>query len=312
MALQIVSAAQELEVSCLRVLLWGQPGAGKTSLGCTADRVLCFDTDQGSHRSAFRQDIVAVKSWEEISNVTPKDLEGYDTIMVDTVGRQLDLISAYLISTNPKFGQRDGSMTLKGYGAMKAIFTVWCRRLSLFGKDIIFVAHDKEDKRGDDVVARPDIQGGSYGEVFKLCDGIGYLHMVGGDRVLDFSPHEGWVGKNPAMLPTLKVPDFHQEGTFFSNLLADIKASLGHVAGASQKMLKKLDTLRDKLEKCENAKQCQAALTAINKADEPYKSQAKRLLNERFKDLPHVEWDTTELKFIDIKTEDVTDEELAV
>jgi len=62
----------------------------------------------------------------------------------------------------------------------------------------VLIAHDKEEGDADSKSVRPDITGGSYSEVMKVSDFVGYLAMSGKTRVLDFNPTDKWVGKNPA------------------------------------------------------------------------------------------------------------------
>jgi hypothetical protein len=78
--------------------------------------------------------------------------------------------------------------------------------LRSLGKDVLLIAHDKEDKDGDTRIVRPDIVGGSYGEVMKVADFVGYVYMSGKDRILDFNPTDRWIGKNPAGWKPFVVP----------------------------------------------------------------------------------------------------------
>jgi len=52
MALKIVSAADPIEVTQLRMMIYGQPGAWKSSVAFTADKPLMLDFDGGAQRSA--------------------------------------------------------------------------------------------------------------------------------------------------------------------------------------------------------------------------------------------------------------------
>ena len=72
----------------------------------------------------------------QVSGMSESDLTGYDTIIVDTVGRQLDSITAYLAANDPKMVRRTGELTLQGYGALKGVFNSWLRRTMQIGKDI--------------------------------------------------------------------------------------------------------------------------------------------------------------------------------
>ena len=81
-----------------------------------------------------------------------------------------------------------GNLSQQGWGTLKTRFRTWVGQVRAMGKDMLLVSHDKEDKDGDTRIVRPDIVGGSYAEVMKVADFVGYLQMSGKDRVLDFNP----------------------------------------------------------------------------------------------------------------------------
>jgi len=130
-------------------------------------------------------------------------------------------------------------LTLGGYGELKASYAAWLKKLILFGKDVILIAHDKEDKKGDIHIVRPDIQGGSYGEVFKQADSVGYIYHEAKKNHLCFSPSDSWIGKNIAGFEPLVLPDFHNEPNYLGGVIKDIKKAINAV-GAQAKKIREL------------------------------------------------------------------------
>ncbi len=261
MPLNITTGDTPIKVERANVLIYGPPGHGKTSLAFSAHEPLLLDFDNGSHRSAFRRDAVIVKHWSDTSALTAADLKPYRTVIVDTVGRALDRLTVMLQEDNPKLRTRHGGLTLQGYGELKGAFTTWIRSLQVMGKDVVMVAHDKEDKRGDDVVLRADIQGGSYAEIFKLADAVGYLHIGDNNqRILNFNPSDYHTGKNPAGLGTVMVPDLHQEPEFLGTLIDSIKDGIGKIGAESQAIKKEVTKWRRKINKAGNAKALNALI----------------------------------------------------
>ncbi len=284
MTLKIVSGDTPLKVTTLCSLIYGEPGIGKTSLAFSASNPLLLDFDKGAHRSAFRRDIVSIDQWSDVAGIDAHDLEHFDTIVVDTVGRCLDVLTADLQEQNPKVRTRTGGLTLQGWGDLKASFAAWIKSLRGFGKDIILVAHDREDKRGDDVVLRADIQGGSYAEVFKLADAVGLLMPVDGERVLRFDPSDQHSGKNPAGLGPITVPNLATEPDFYAGITQQIKDGIGTISEASKAIAKEVNKLAKKIEKVDDAAGMNKTLKAVNKIDTPaVKVQAKRLMQDRCK-----------------------------
>lgn len=225
MSLKITKAAEPITVERLNVCVYGPPGTGKTTLAFSAESPLLLDFDQGAHRAANRKDIVRITSWSDVVEIAERDLADYRTVVVDTAGRALDQLSTDIIRRNPKLG-RGGALTLQGYGALKAEFIAWLKQLNGFGKDVILVAHMDEQRNGDDVIERLDVQGGSKGEIYKAADAMARLAIRSGKRTLNFNPTDAAFGKNPGQLEELQIPSIATEPAFLAGVIQQIKDKL--------------------------------------------------------------------------------------
>jgi len=223
MSLKITKAADPISVERLNLCIYAQPGIGKTSLAFTADAPLLLDFDQGAHRAANRKDTVRVASWGDVANMTADDLAPYKTLIIDTAGRALDALTADIIRRNPKAG-RGGALTLQGYGTLKSEFVAWLKMVNGFGMDVVLIAHMDEQRNGDEIIERLDVQGGSKGEIYKAADAMGRIAIRDGQRVLNFSPTDAAFGKNPGQLDPLPVP--HKDAPEFTSFLADVIATI--------------------------------------------------------------------------------------
>lgn len=219
MALKITRAQDPITVDRLNMVIYGPPGIAKTSLAFTADAPLLLDFDQGSHRAANRKDTVRISAWGDVANITGDDLAPFKTVIVDTAGRALDTLTVDIIKANPKHG-RGGALTLQGYGELKSRFGSFLKLLNSFGKDVVLIAHMDEQRNGDDVIERLDVQGGSKGEIYKAADAMGRLVIDNGQRFLRFSPTDAAFGKNPGQLEPLVVP--HYESADFDGFLGRV------------------------------------------------------------------------------------------
>ena len=225
MALKIVRKDEPIEVNQIVVCLYSNPGIGKSTLGFSAETPILLDFDQGCYRAKNRGDSVQIESWSDVIDITAEDLAPFKTVVIDTAGRALDLLTVDIISKNAKMG-RGGALTLQGYGELKAKFTAWLKNLNLIGKDVVLIAHSSEDKKGDELIERLDVQGGSKGEIYKSADAMGRLSVVNGKRVLNFSPTDTAFGKNPAQFDPIMVPEIDLEPQFLGGLIAEIKSRL--------------------------------------------------------------------------------------
>jgi len=219
MSLKITKAAEPIAVERLNLCIYAQPGIGKTSLAFTAEAPLLLDFDQGAHRAANRKDVVRVTHWGDVAGISADDLAPYRTVIIDTAGRALDTLTADIIRRNPKAG-RGGALTLQGYGTLKAEFVAWLKLLNSLGKDVILIAHMDEQRNGDEIIERLDVQGGSKGEIYKAADAMGRIAIRDGQRVLNFSPTDAAFGKNPGQLDPLPIP--HKDSPEFAEFLASV------------------------------------------------------------------------------------------
>jgi hypothetical protein len=244
MALRITRATDPLPVTQLTIVLYALPGLGKTSTAFTAESPILLDFDHGAYRSQFRKDTVQINKWSDVESIEASDLEPFKTVVVDTAGRALDCLAADIIRKNPKMKGFGGALSLQGYGALKSAFISWLSLLHSFGKDVILIAHADEQRSGDDIVERLDVQGGSKNEIYKVADAMGRIRTQDGGTILDFSPRENGFGKNPAQLPVIQIPDFRKEPAFFSGVVAQIKDALNAQSEAGMKAQAEIDEAR--------------------------------------------------------------------
>ena len=218
----LIRKPSELQVqTTIKALLYGQPGIGKTTDALSAPNPVLLDFDNGVHRVnvLHQTDTLQVASYNDFLAVLQSgELAPYKTIVIDTAGKMLDYMGAWLIQNDPKLGQRDGNLTQKGYGARKNEFIRVLKAVSIMGKHLVFVAHEKEDKDGDQKIIRPDIGGSSTGDLIKELDLVGYVQAIGKQRTISFDPCEKFYGKNTCNLPgIINIPRLIDEnGAIFA------------------------------------------------------------------------------------------------
>lgn len=203
----------ELEfVTTIKMLVYGQPGIGKSTMALSAPDPVLFDFDGGVQRVNISHQCptLQVKSWEEalqaIEELKTGDVK-CSTIVIDTAGKMLDFMSDYIMRNDSKMRMRDGSLSLKGYGARKVMFQNFLREVAMMGKNIVFVAHEREEKDGETKIVRPEIGGSSAGDLMKELDLVGYVQAVGAERTVYWTPQEKFYAKNTCNLPAWqKIP----------------------------------------------------------------------------------------------------------
>lgn len=274
--LKIVRETDVVEVKQIAMMVYGQPGIGKTSLAQTAEAPLTLDFDAGIHRSAFRKDAVLVQDWAEVASLSREDLADYQTVVVDTGGRALDKLTSHIIRANPKLAASSGALTLQGYGELKAVFATWLKMLRELGKDVVILAHDSEDKQGDELIMRPDITGGSKQELIKVADCLGYLYQTRKGAVLDFNATDRWIGKNCAGFDPLPVPNFANDPKFLAGVIERTKDALNQQTEEQKKALAELEQWRADIEAIDSVEALTALIPLI--ADSDHKTALRSMI----------------------------------
>lgn len=265
MGLKIIKSSEPIRVERVNVCLYGAPGIGKSSVAFTADAPLLLDFDGGAHRAANRKDTVRVSAWSEVVEITADDLAPYRTVIIDTAGRALDLLTMDILARNPKAG-RGGALSLQGYGQLKAEFVAWLRMINGFGKDVVLIAHMDEQRNGDDIVERLDVQGGSKGEIYKAADAMGRITMRSGQRVLLFDPSDAAFGKNPGQLEPLVIQHPDKDPAFLAGVIQRIKAKLNALTAEQAAAQQQLLSWRERIEQMADADAFNAVMEEIKTA----------------------------------------------
>ena len=182
----------------IKLIVAGYAGIGKSTLALSAPKPLLFDFDEGIDRveAKFRGDTVLITDYEGLlKDLENEDFSNYDTFVFDTGGKLLDLMKPYVIKKEPKNGQRDGSLAIKGWGAIKTEFKRFTDKVGKMGKHIIYVFHTTEERDGDTTKLRIAIEGSAKTKIWESMDLGGFVEMQGKKRTIGFSNCERYYAK---------------------------------------------------------------------------------------------------------------------
>ncbi|WP_336152098.1 ATP-binding protein [Acinetobacter sp. 99] len=246
MAINIISPTQPITVNAIKVYFYGDPGMYKTTLGMTANKALIIDADKGAYRTGVnrRADVVVAECWNDIVNISPDDLEPYQTVVFDTIGRVLDLIKSHL-ANDSKNTKGDGTLKLNVQGVANNMFSTFVNRIISTGRDVVFIAHATEDKNDNLTLIRPDLGGKNRQEIYRLCDAMAYLCLETNkkgvqERVLKFQSQEGYHSKDAGGLGNVPIPDLResQHSNFLGGLIENVKTTLNTMTPEQQEVQK--------------------------------------------------------------------------
>jgi hypothetical protein len=295
-------------VQTFKGLLYGQPGSGKTTLALSAPNPVCIDLDRGMHRvqPQFRVASLQVNTYNEVLALIESDeINPYETIVCDTLGKLIDRMCDYVAAKNPKARQADGQMTMKGWGEVKATFHAFFKLLASKNKSLLFVAHESEEKSGDDTIKRPDCAGSARKDIVKELDFMGYVEMIGGKRVINFNPSDKFYAKNSLDLPQgIEIPNPERNGNTF---IAKQIVELSRTRAVNQVELREkyeaiVGLIESNIAELKNAAEVNGYYADMGKKEVIWDSALleKRLLAERIATI-NVEFDKATKLFVDKK-----------
>lgn len=215
----------------IRMLIAGYPGIGKSTLALSSPNPLHIDVDFGIDRiePRYRKAYIQPQSYDEIlEDLTPENVKDFDTLVFDTGGKLISLMSTWAIRKDPKNGKRDGSLSLPGYGFVGREFV----RLMDYcfyelQKHIVVVFHAVEEKDGDNTRLRIKVEGQTKNNVWEPMDLGGFVEVYGNDRTIGFSNCERYFAKGTrGIFGIRKIPTLAQTSPndFLTKLFAEYNA----------------------------------------------------------------------------------------
>lgn len=216
------------------MIIYGPPGVGKTTLALSAPDPILIDFDGGISRvkAQHRQLTIVCDTYEEVlKDLESPEVANCQTIIIDTGGSFVTYLQDWAMRINPINKQKNGAISLKGFGAVKSEFIRFTSHLKdILKKNVIYVFHSQEqaDKDGNPQ-QRLMCEGAARNIVWTPCDFGGYLQMINADRVICFSPEQeffakgchGITGRYP--IPKLGVND---KNDFLTKLFEQAKSNI--------------------------------------------------------------------------------------
>ena len=217
------------------MILYGSPGVGKTTLALSAPAPIIIDFDRGMSRvkAQHRKAAIFCDTYEEVlSDIASADIKDYQAIIIDTGGSFVTYLQDWAMRSNPNVNQqKNGAISLKGFGAVKSEFTRFTNYVKdTLNKNLIYVFHSQEqtDKDGN-TQQRLMCEGAAKNIVWTPCDFGGYVQMIGQQRVICFSPEQEFFAKGchgisgKYNIPTLGLEDTND---FLTKLFEKAKGAI--------------------------------------------------------------------------------------
>lgn len=183
------------------MILYGAPGVGKTTLALSSPNPVLIDFDRGISRvkAYHRKPTIVCSTYEEVlKDIASPEVAGFETVVIDTGGSFVSFLQDWAIRDNPAVNrQKNGAISLKGFGAVKQEFQRFTNMLrDAMNKNVIYVFHSDEQKDKDgNPQQRLLCEGAARNIVWQPCDFGGYVQMIGNTRAVSFTPTQEYFAK---------------------------------------------------------------------------------------------------------------------
>lgn len=268
--------AQNLDFSNkkIKMIIAGYAGIGKTTLALSTPKPLLIDVENGIDRveNMHRKDTIQFESYEQLLNdLQNENFSSYETFVIDTGGKLLDAMKPYVIKQNQQNGQRDGSLSMKGWGAVAQEFKRFMNIIDELKKHTIYIFHTKEELDGDMVKLRIQIEGSIKTKIWEDMDLGGFVEIQGKKRYIGFSNTERYYAKGShAINGTYEIPVLKEndQNNFLSILFEQYIQTLNEKSSIIDKetnIYNEIMSFKSTIEKIENVEQLNVVLKAIQK-----------------------------------------------
>ncbi len=261
-----------------RVLIAGYPGIGKTTLGLSAPKPLLIDVDFGINRTmaSVRKDYIQPESYEELLNDLKGDLSDYETIVIDTGGKLLDLMKAYVIKNDIKNAKKDGTLSLQGYGAVGREFSRFMNYIYFdLRKHCVIIFHAVEEKQDEETKLRILVEGSTKNTVWQNVELGGFIEMRGNKKTIGFDNCERYFAKSSFGIKgnyTIPELDGIQQNDFLTKLFEQANKNIQEESKVFEK----------------ERKQYQEVMNALNPLIENMTLENVNEVIEAIKTVPHI------------------------
>lgn len=282
------------------MIIYGAPGVGKTTLALSAPDPILIDFDGGVSRVEARywKLTAVVDTYEELlKDLEEPEFKGCKSVIIDTGGAFVGYLQDWAMRSNPAVNrQKNGALSLKGFGAVKQEFQRFSHIVrDVMKKNLIYVFHSEEQKDKDGMPQQRLLcEGAARNLVWQPCDFGGYVQMIGDSRVIGFSPTQEYFAKGcfgvdgQIPVPSLKVGDSND---FLSRLFDKSRAKIEEEKGIFEEQNKKYSVVMEKareiVSKIETAEQATEAVNILQTMNHSLtsKKESSALLSAKAKKL---------------------------
>lgn len=293
------------------MIIYGAPGVGKTTLALSAPSPVIVDCDRGLAR--VRADhlapaIMPDKYEDILADLQSPEMRDFETVVIDTGGSLITMLQDWAIRQNRAVNaQKNGALSLKGFGAVKAEFLRFSEWLRVtLKKHVIIVFHSQEQDKNGVITQRLLCDGAAKNLVWTPADFGCFVAFVGNTRTGFFAPEEEFFAKRCfGIQARYAIPDvpIGEKNDFLTRLFDEAKANINAdaeaFAGAKRKYEAAIETGRDIVSGINDPETAKAAEESIKKIDHALTSlpEVRAMFARRLAEIG-VKWDKARQEYV--------------
>lgn len=210
------------------MIISGSPGIGKTTLAMSAPNPILFDLDHGvsriraEHRGLTSEDDTYA---ELLADMETPEYQQAESVILDTGGSLIQLMQPWAKTQDAK-AARDGRAM---FGVVKREFDRLTANIRGDHKNCIIIFHTTEVQKGDVITQRLSCEGSAKDIVWTPADLGCYMYVMGGRRMLGFTPTDEYFAKGCYGIKGLiEVPDLKpgQKNDFLTRLFQQARQNI--------------------------------------------------------------------------------------
>lgn len=198
MAIQIKKASEIARERTLNMLVYGEPGSGKTTFCASSKNPLYIDIEGGTIGISNKDiDVVRAKTVAEVKEAVQYAINnGYDTVCFDSLTRYAEMLIDDIIKEDKK-----SKAQIQHWGELVNQIKKMIWYLQQAEISSIFVCLEKEVDDDGMVIKRPSLNGQLTQSIPGIVDVVGYLHTnQQGGVLLGLNPTSKYYAKHRAPL----------------------------------------------------------------------------------------------------------------
>lgn len=200
----------------IRMLLYGESGAGKTVHASTWPNPIFLDIDDGMGSINHPVDRIWIQDWETLLDayyyLRDQD-HNYRTIVIDTVNEMQKVSMAYVLENYPARRAYDSQPSVADYGKMIDDVTNVIRAFKSLPFNLVLLTQVKDREFDTDMVQPHLIGKNTARDICRMMDVIGYIYKTDAEdrtRVIAFDAVDFVTKDRSGRLPAMvEMPDIN-------------------------------------------------------------------------------------------------------